>query len=76
MIHSSQKEWLHSKKILFLVLVYSSKQIIEIAKMLSNPERAFLIGIGTTFYVSNIGQYYFANLADCRFSSYARCSNS
>ena len=46
-----------------------SKQIIDIAQMLSNAENVYLIGIGTTFYVSNIGQYYFSNLAGIYFSA-------
>ena len=45
-----------------------SKQIFDIAHMLSNAERGYLIGIGTTFYVSNIGQYYFSNLAGIYYS--------
>jgi len=46
-----------------------SKQIFGIAKMLSNADRVYLIGIGTTFYVSNIGQYYFSNLAGRYYSA-------
>ena len=46
-----------------------SKQIINIAQMLSKADRVYLIGIGTTFYVSNIGQYYFSNLSGCYFSA-------
>ena len=50
-------------------LKISSKEISDLALLMSEASRAYLIGVGTTYYVSNIGQYYFSNLAGCYFPS-------
>ena len=40
------------------------EQISGLAEMFTEASRAYLMGVGTTFYVANISQYYFSNLAD------------
>jgi glucosamine--fructose-6-phosphate aminotransferase (isomerizing) len=41
-----------------------TEQISELAGMFSETSRAYLMGVGTTFYVANISQYFFSTLAD------------
>ena len=41
-----------------------TEQISELAGMFSEASRAYLMGVGTTFYVANISQYFFSTLAD------------
>ena len=40
------------------------EQISGLAEMFTEASRGYLMGVGTTFYVANISQYYFSNLAD------------
>ncbi|MBT5794210.1 MAG: glutamine--fructose-6-phosphate transaminase (isomerizing) [Deltaproteobacteria bacterium] len=40
------------------------EQVSGLAEMFTEASRAYLMGVGTTFYVANISQYYFSNLAD------------
>jgi glucosamine--fructose-6-phosphate aminotransferase (isomerizing) len=40
------------------------EQISSLAGLFKNAPRAYLMGVGTTFYVANISQYFFSNLAD------------
>ncbi|MDE0792342.1 MAG: glutamine--fructose-6-phosphate transaminase (isomerizing) [SAR324 cluster bacterium] len=40
------------------------EQISGLAEMFTKASRAYLMGVGTTFYVANISQYFFSNLAD------------
>ena len=40
------------------------EQISGLAVMFTEASRAYLMGVGTTFYVANISQYFFSNLAD------------
>jgi len=40
------------------------EQISGLAEMFTEASRAYLMGVGTTFYVANISQYFFSNLAD------------
>ena len=44
-------------------------QISGIAEMFVNAPRSYLIGVGTTYYVASISQYYFSILADCFYPS-------
>ena len=44
-------------------------QILGIAEMFVKTPRSYLIGVGTTYYVASISQYYFSNLADCFYQS-------
>ena len=37
--------------------------------MFANAPRSYLIGVGTTYYVASISQYYFSILADCFYPS-------
>ncbi len=41
-----------------------TEQISELAGMFSETSRAYLMGVGTTFYVANISQYFFSTHAD------------
>jgi len=40
------------------------EQISSLAGLFKEASRAYLMGVGTTFYVANISQYFFSNLAD------------
>lgn len=40
------------------------EQISGLAEMFTEASRAYLMGVGTTYYVANISQYFFSNLAD------------
>ncbi len=40
------------------------EQISGLAEMFTEASRGYLMGVGTTFYVANISQYFFSNLAD------------
>jgi glucosamine--fructose-6-phosphate aminotransferase (isomerizing) len=40
------------------------EQVSGLAEMFTEASRAYLMGVGTTFYVANISQYFFSNLAD------------
>ncbi|MDY7031605.1 MAG: glutamine--fructose-6-phosphate transaminase (isomerizing) [Thermodesulfobacteriota bacterium] len=41
-----------------------SKNIIELSRMILEADQCFLVGVGTTYYVSIIGQYFFSIHAD------------
>ncbi|MBI4641768.1 MAG: SIS domain-containing protein, partial [Candidatus Tectomicrobia bacterium] len=45
-------------------LQIDEREIKQLAQMIHESDRTFLIGIGTTYYVSLAGQYYFSSLAD------------
>jgi len=40
------------------------EQISELALMFAESSRAYLMGVGTTYYVANISQYYFSTFAE------------
>ena len=40
------------------------EQVSGLAEMFTEASRAYLMGVGTTYYVANISQYFFSNLAD------------
>ena len=41
------------------------EQIIAMAEMFADSTRSYMMGVGTTYYVASISQYYFSTLADC-----------
>lgn len=67
--HYMLKEIFDEPNTIRQALKIPSKEIKDLALMLSKASRAYLIGVGTTFYVSKVGQYYFSNLAGCYFSA-------
>jgi len=45
------------------------EQIVTLAKMFADSSRSYMMGVGTTYYVTCISQYYFSALAGCYFSA-------
>ncbi len=45
------------------VLSIEPEQIQQLAKMIHEHQRTYLVGVGTTYYVALVAQYYFASLA-------------
>ncbi len=45
------------------------EQIVRMAEMFADSSRSFIMGVGTTYYVASISQYYFSYLADCYYSA-------
>lgn len=45
------------------VLNIDQTEIVRLANMINEHEKAYLVGVGTTYYVSLVAQYYFAKLA-------------
>ena len=45
------------------------QQIVRMAEMFADSPRSYMMGVGTTYYVASIGQYYFSDLADCYYSA-------
>jgi glutamine---fructose-6-phosphate transaminase (isomerizing) len=45
------------------VLNIDQQQIHQLAQMIHDQERTYLVGVGTTSYVSLVAQYYFSQLA-------------
>ncbi len=45
------------------------KVIKKVASMIMNSERTYLLGVGTTYYVSLLGEYYFSSYAGSHLSA-------
>lgn len=45
------------------VLSIDQNQIQQLASMIHEQQRTYMVGVGTTYYVSLVAQYYFASLA-------------
>ena len=44
-------------------------QIVAMAQMFADSSRSYMMGVGTTFYVASISQYFFSAIADCYYSA-------
>ena len=62
--HYMLKEIFDEPQTVLQALKIPREQISGLAEMFTEASRAYLMGVGTTFYVANISQYFFSNLAD------------
>ena len=62
--HYMLKEIFDEPQTVRQALKIPSEQITGLAEMFTEASRAYLMGVGTTFYVANISQYFFSTLAD------------
>jgi len=65
--HYMLKEIFDEPHTLRQALKIPSQQISDLALMFNKAKHAYLMGVGTTFYISNIGQYFFSNIAGLYF---------
>ena len=61
--HYMLKEIFDEPQAILQALKIPSEQISVLARMFTEASRAYFMGVGTTFYVANISQYYFSTLA-------------
>tara|TARA_B100000959_G_scaffold236445_1_gene255266 strand:+ start:6833 stop:8656 length:1824 start_codon:yes stop_codon:yes gene_type:complete len=61
--HYMLKEIYEQPQIVHRALDIDGAEIREMAKAAINQKNFFITGVGTTFYVAQIGQYYFSNYA-------------
>ena len=62
--HYMLKEIFDEPQTVRQALKIPTDQISGLAEMFREASRAYLMGVGTTFYVANISQYFFSTLAD------------
>jgi len=62
--HYMLKEIFDEPQTVLQALKIPREQISGLAEMFTEASRAYLMGVGTTFYVANISQYFFSDLAD------------
>jgi len=62
--HYMLKEIFDEPQTIRQALKIPHEQISELALMFKEATRAYLMGVGTTYYVANISQYYFSTLAN------------
>jgi len=62
--HYMLKEIFDEPQTVRQALKIPTEQISGLAEMFREASRAYLMGVGTTFYVANISQYFFSTLAD------------
>ena len=62
--HYMLKEIFDEPQTVRQALKIPKEQIAGLAKMFTKAPHAYLMGVGTTFYVANISQYFFSDLAD------------
>ena len=67
--HYMLKEIFDEPQAILQALKIPSEQISVLARMFTEASRAYFMGVGTTFYVANISQYYFSTLADQYYAS-------
>lgn len=67
--HYMLKEIFDEPQAILQALKIPSEQISVLARMLKEASRAYFMGVGTTFYVANISQYYFSTLAGQYYAS-------
>ncbi len=58
------KEIFEQPKTVRTVLDIDQEKIIQLASMIHEQNLAYLVGVGTTYYVGLVAQYYFARLAN------------
>jgi len=61
--HYMLKEIFDEPHTLRQALKISTQQISDLALMFNNAKNAYLMGVGTTYYISSIGQYFFSTIA-------------
>ena len=61
--HYMIKEIFDEPQTIRQVLKVPEEQIQQLAETLSTATQAYLIGVGTTYYVAQLGQYFFSTLA-------------
>ena len=62
--HYMLKEIFDEPQTIRQALKIPHEQISELALMFAEAKRAYLMGVGTTYYVANISQYFFSTLAN------------
>jgi len=62
--HYMLKEIFDEPQTIRQALKISHEQISGLALMFTEATRAYLMGVGTTYYVANISQYFFSTLAN------------
>ena len=67
--HYMLKEIFDEPQTIRQALKIPQEQISGLALMFSEASRAYLMGVGTTYYVANISQYYFSTIADLYYPS-------
>ena len=67
--HYMLKEIFDEPQAILQALKIPSEQISVLARMFTEASRAYFMGVGTTFYVANISQYYFSTLAGQYYAS-------
>ena len=67
--HYMLKEIFDEPQAILQALKIPSEQISILARMFTEASRAYFMGVGTTFYVANISQYYFSTLAGQYYAS-------
>ena len=67
--HYMLKEIFDEPQAILQALKIPSEQISVLASMFTEASRAYFMGVGTTFYVANISQYYFSTLAGQYYAS-------
>jgi len=67
--HYMLKEIFDEPQTIRQALKIPQEQISGLALMFSEASRAYLVGVGTTYYVANISQYYFSTIADLYYPS-------
>jgi glucosamine--fructose-6-phosphate aminotransferase (isomerizing) len=63
--HFMLKEIHEQPDVVKTVLNLDTRDIQKLAEMILESERTYLVGVGTTYYVSLAGQYYFSKIAGC-----------
>ncbi len=67
--HYMLKEIFDEPQAILQALKIPSEQISVLARMFTEASRAYFMGVGTTFYLANISQYYFSTLAGQYYAS-------
>ena len=67
--HYMLKEIFDEPQAILQALKIPSEQISVLARMFTEASRAYFMGVGTTFYVANISQYFFSTLAGQYYAS-------
>ena len=67
--HYMLKEIFDEPQAILQALKIPSEQISVLASMFTEASRAYFMGVGTTFYLANISQYYFSTLAGQYYAS-------
>lgn len=65
--HYMLKEIFDEPKTLRQALKIPDEEIRKLAQKFAEAPQAYLVGVGTTFYVVQLGQYFFSQLTGCYF---------